>query len=158
VWMTLLFVTVYDIRHLIIPWSCSMLLIVLAVGRLGVMTYTAMPLPWLAWWAGPILAAPLLLISLVSWGRWMGWSDWILEISLGWLLGLTAGLTAFMLAFWIGAGVALVGLLAGRAWKNMQTRFTMHSEIPLAPFLILGALVAYFFHVDFFQTLNLLFS
>lgn len=31
VWMTLLFVVVYDLRHQIIPWSCSIFLIVLAL-------------------------------------------------------------------------------------------------------------------------------
>ncbi|MDB5224521.1 MAG: Prepilin peptidase [Candidatus Adlerbacteria bacterium] len=158
VWMVLLFVVIYDTRHLIIPWSCSIVLIVLALGRFIALYYTAAPIPWMAWWAGPILALPLFLISLVSWGRWMGWSDSLLEISLGWMLGLTAGLTAFMLAFWMGAGVAISGLLVTRIWKHRATRLTMNSEIPLAPFLILGAAVVYFFHVDIFTTLPLLFS
>lgn len=80
----------------------------------------------------------------------MGWGDSGLELSLGWLLGLTAGLTALVLAFWIGAlvGIALIILKKG---------LTIKSEVPFAPFLVLGALIVHFFHVDFFTTLPLLF-
>jgi prepilin signal peptidase PulO-like enzyme (type II secretory pathway) len=64
-------------------------------------------------------------------------------------LGLTVGLTALILAFWFGAavGITLISLKKG---------FKMKSELPFAPFLVLGALVAHFLHVDFFATLPLL--
>ena len=156
VWMTLLFVVIYDIKHTIIPWSCSVFLALLALLSLFVSFDTlqvAVPHAT-AFLAGPVLAAPLFLLSLVSMGRWMGWGDSALELSLGWFLGLTAGLTAFMLAFWSGALVGVV-LLALSRLKIF--RFTIKSEIPFAPFLIFGALVSHFFHVDFFQSLQVLF-
>jgi prepilin signal peptidase PulO-like enzyme (type II secretory pathway) len=81
----------------------------------------------------------------------MGWGDGFLEISLGLLLGLTAGLTALFVAFWSGALIGVVLLLVS---KN---RYTMRSEVPFAPFLILGCAVAYFLHVDIFSYLPLLF-
>lgn len=145
VWMTLLFVVVYDVRHTVIPWSCSGLLAALAVVYLIAGHHTN-PVDVAA---GPALALPLFLLSLVSGGRWMGWGDGALELGLGWLLGLTAGLTAFILAFWSGAlvGIALIFLSRG---------VTMKSEMPFAPFLILGAFVVHFFHVDFFSTLGTL--
>jgi prepilin signal peptidase PulO-like enzyme (type II secretory pathway) len=147
VWMTLLFVVVYDIRHTIIPWSCSLFLMALALGQLwfgdaGLWSYLA----------GPILATPLFLTSLVSWGRWMGWGDGALELSLGWLLGLSAGFTALVLAFWIGAGVGTILLAASRLG---YLRYTIKSELPFAPFLVLGAAIAYFSHVDFFSSISL---
>ncbi len=145
VWMTLLFAVVYDIRHTVIPWSVSGLLALLALGWLIASSPT--PLDILA---GPLLALPLFLFSLVSGGRWMGWGDSALELSIGWLLGLAAGLTALMLAFWSGAAVGIALILIKRGYK-------MNSELPFAPFLVLGALVVYFFHVDFFTTLPLLF-
>jgi leader peptidase (prepilin peptidase)/N-methyltransferase len=153
VWMTLLFVVVYDIRHTVIPWSASILLLGLAVLSLGIQFepgFAAFQPTTLDLLAGPILALPLFLFSLVSRGTWMGWGDSGLELSLGWLLGLTAGLTALVLAFWIGAvvGIALIWVKKG---------LTMKSEVPFAPFLVLGALIAHFFHVDFFTTLPLLF-
>ncbi len=153
VWMTLLFVVVYDLRHTVIPWSASILLMLLAVVSLFSAWEPSLALFYpsiLELLAGPLLALPLFLFSLVSQGRWMGWGDSGLELSLGWFLGLTAGLTALVLAFWIGAvvGIALIVFKKG---------LTMRSEVPFAPFLVLGAFIAHFFHVDFFTTLPLLF-
>lgn len=141
-WLTLLFVVVYDLRHKIIPWSALGLLFVLAC----VSFYLRGDFGVLAILAGPLLALPLALISLVSGGRAMGWGDSLLEISLGLYLGATVGLTAFVLGFWIGATVGIVLLVAVK-------RYTMKSEVPFAPFLIAGAAVAYFCNVDLFSTL-----
>jgi leader peptidase (prepilin peptidase)/N-methyltransferase len=151
VWMTLLFIVVYDIRHGIIPWSASILLAALAFASLFIsVTDISVGLPTVsALMAGPLLALPLFLFSLVSKGTWMGWGDSGLELSLGWLLGLTQGLTALMLAFWSGALVGIV-LMA------VSKRYTIKSEIPFAPFLVLGVLLAQFFHVDFFSSIYLL--
>lgn len=143
--LTLLFVVVYDIRHKIIPWEALGLAAALSLGLVYMQGLTAAALL-----AGPALAAPLLLLSLVSGGRWMGWGDGLLELSLGWLLGLTAGLTALILAFWAGAIVGIIAI-------GLSKRYTMSSEVPFAPFLILGAASAYFLHVDFFQALPALF-
>ena len=145
VWMTLLFIVVYDLRHQIIPWSSSGLLAALSLFHVWTLGFDVWSLA-----AGPLLAVPLLLLSLVSRGRWMGWGDGALELGLGWLLGLTAGLTAFMLAFWAGAVVGIMLML-------FSARVTMKSEVPFAPFLIFGAVCAYFLHVDLFQTLPALF-
>jgi prepilin signal peptidase PulO-like enzyme (type II secretory pathway) len=151
VWLTLLFVIVYDLRHFIIPWSASLTLMALAL--LGVALNLAGQPGGAAgeWWAGPVLAAPLLALSLVSRGRWMGWGDGFLELSLGWFLGISLGLTALLAAFWAGA---IVGVLLLVTAKN---RYTMRSEVPFAPFLILGCAIAYFLHVDLFPSLALLF-
>ncbi len=151
VWLVLLFVVVYDLRHFIIPWSASLTLIALAL--LGVLlNFLGQPGGAMGeWWAGPALAAPLLGVSLVSRGQWMGWGDGVLELSLGWLLGITMGLTAFLLAFWAGA---IAGVLLLMLAKN---RYTMRSEVPFAPFLIAGCAAAYFLHVDLFPNITLLF-
>ncbi|HVZ75814.1 MAG TPA: prepilin peptidase [Candidatus Paceibacterota bacterium] len=155
VWMTYLFVVVYDLKHTIIPWSCSILLAVLTFAALFVSfdwfsIHLVRPDIW-ALLAGPILAAPLTLLSLVSHGRWMGWGDGALEVSLGWMLGLSMGATALMLAFWIGAAVGILLML-------LKKGLTMKSELPFAPFLVLGALAVYFFHVDFFSSVAFLFQ
>lgn len=140
VWMVLLFVLVYDLRHKIIPWSASLTLMALGL----VHAY------FFATWWGIALGVPLLLLSLVSGGRWMGWGDGFLELSLGALLGLTAGLTALLVAFWAGAVVGIALIVARRG-------VTMKTEVPFAPFLILGVVAAHFLHVDLFSSLPLLF-
>lgn len=151
VWMVLLFVVVYDLRHFIIPWSASLILMALALGGVALALLGQEGGAMGEWWSGPALAAPLLLLSLVSQGRWMGWGDGFLELSLGWLLGISLGLTAFLVAFWTGAIVGVALLMIA---KN---RYTMRSEVPFAPFLIAGCAVAYFLHVDLFPNLTLLF-
>lgn len=154
VWMTLLFVVVYDLRHGIIPWSCSLFLIALALVNLGMTGHYGNLADVLA---GPLLALPLFLISVVSRGAWMGWGDGVLELSIGWLLGLLAGATALMLAFWSGALVGLALMAFSRIGRrNAMLQFTMRSEVPFAPFLVFGAFLAHFFHVDFFSSLLVL--
>lgn len=150
VWLIVLFIVVYDLRHMIIPTEAALLLALLAAG------YAYLSGSVLVMMAGPLLALPLFLLSAVSGGRWMGWSDSLFELSLGWLLGLTLGLTGLIFAFWIGAAVGLL-LMCVSAWQARKKRFTMGSEIPLAPFLALGAAVVYFSHVDLFAALPLLF-
>ena len=153
IWMTLLFIVVYDLRHSVIPWSASGILGVLTLVSLFVSFDTSpvfifLPNIW-SLLSGPILALPLVLLSSLSGGRLMGWGDPPLELSLGWLLGLTSGATALMLSFWIGA-------LSGILLIIFKKGLTMKSELPFAPFLVVGALIAYFFHVDFFYTLPFL--
>jgi len=169
IWLTILFIGVYDLRHTIIPWTCSISLMVLTF--LSLFLY-GMPSMW-ALLAGPLLALPLFLLSLVSRGTWMGWGDSAFELSLGWLLGIAGGVSALMIAVWSGAlvGLLLIGL------QKIHTKFahtsstgrskssfflwgrglTIKSEIPFAPFLAFGALLVYFFDVTFFATLPLLF-
>jgi leader peptidase (prepilin peptidase)/N-methyltransferase len=150
VWMILLFVVVYDLRHTIIPWVCSGLLAALAVVALfyNFDTFSFIMPDTYALLAGPLLALPLFLLSLISGGRWMGWGDSGLELSIGWFLGLTAGASALMLAFWSGAllGIALMALKKG---------LKMNSELPFAPFLVFGMFLVYFLHVDFFSMVTL---
>ncbi len=152
-WMTILFIVVYDLRHTVIPWSASALLALLAFASLflhGIPSASALL-------AGPLLALPLFLLSLVSRGRWMGWGDSAFELSLGWLLGATAGLSGFFLAFWSGAIVGLILLVVSQLpWKSRRAGFTMKSEIPFAPFLALGAALVFFFNVDFLSTFPVL--
>ncbi len=157
--MTLLFIVVYDIRHTIIPPSASILLGILAcVGlffQFGQGIQFVQPTLWTLV-AGPLLALPLFLLSLISGGRWMGWADSGLELSLGWLLGLSAGATALMISFWSGALVGIALLLFLSVWHRGRKHLTMKSEIPFAPFLVFSALFVHLFHVDFFSTLTIL--
>lgn len=154
VWMVLLFVVVYDLKHTIIPWVCSGLLVGLALFSLffDLNTLQVVMPSLTALLAGPVLALPLFLFSLVSGGRWMGWGDSGLELGIGWLLGLTLGVSALMMAFWSGAIVGVLLMLFSRiGWQRGHGHLTMVSEIPFAPFLVLGMFLAYAFHIDFFS-------
>lgn len=149
--LVLLFVLIYDLRHMLLPMQALILLCVISIMGLFISCNVVCEIETPHLWdllAGPVLGGPLLLISLISKGKWMGWGDGILELSLGWFLGIAYGLSALMVAFWSGAivGIALIAL---------QKRYTMKSEVPFAPFLIVGAGVAYFFHVDLYSIFTL---
>ncbi len=146
VWLTLLFILVYDLKHKIIPWSASGTLLILALAGLF-----AAPEPLTHFLAGALLALPLLLIWLLSRGRAMGLGDAPLMFSIGLLLGPWGGLTALAIAFWSGA-------LVGIALLFVSKRYTMKSEVPFAPFLIFGSWCVYFLHADFFSASLLLLS
>ncbi len=164
--MALLFAVVYDLRHLSLPLPALWVvggagLAAAALSCTGGVCSAAPPTPG-ALMAGPFIAAPLFAFSAISGGRWMGWGDGFLALGLSWFLGPTGGVTALCFAFWIGAvvGLALIGLSHLPARRGVHSpvragepRFTMISELPFAPFLMLGVLIVYFARIDLFITL-----
>jgi prepilin signal peptidase PulO-like enzyme (type II secretory pathway) len=153
----LIVTSVYDLKHKIIPDSLVFTFIGLGFIRLFIGGDVLFHMPTL--WnllAGPILFAPFAILFYVSKGRWMGFGDAKLAWGIGWFLGLTQGLSAIVMAFWIGAIVSVYLL----ARKNK--RLHMSSEIPFAPYLILGVFIALFTAVDvmhlqfFMDSFNLL--
>jgi prepilin signal peptidase PulO-like enzyme (type II secretory pathway) len=157
VWMVILFLVVYDWRHLILPLPALGVLIVLGCISLFLPPHHSAYLsffqlsfdPWRVA-AGPFLALPFALLSAISRGRWMGWGDGILALPIGWMLGITGGITAAMLAFWIGAliGTALIGIQP--LLKNSARSVGMKTALPFGPFLALGAAIVFFSQFDLF--------
>lgn len=142
----LLVIAVYDIRHKIIPDKLSLLLGIWSF--LGLFFFNSSGfyphLPSILELAsGLIIAAPFALFWLVSSGKWMGLGDAKLAISLGWLLGLSCALSGVVVAFWIGAIVGLALVIFSR-------KHGMKSEIPFAPYLVLGTLIAFLFELHLF--------
>ena len=132
-----------DLRTTYIPDRLSYLLAALSLLSV-VVTYGLTP-SWQVLIAGPLIAFPLAALWLVSRGTWIGLGDAKLALSMGWLFGITGGLTALVLSFWIGAAVSLTLLFLhkltsinrGGLLKRIPG-LTMKSEVPFAPFLILG--------------------
>jgi prepilin signal peptidase PulO-like enzyme (type II secretory pathway) len=139
----LLVITVYDIKHKIIPDRF-------------VYTFDAVALVSLfvggsSWWhvpgiwslvSGPLLALPFALVWLISKGTWMGLGDAKLVLGIGWLLGIGNGINALILAFWIAAAVSVIWLLV------TYRRFKPRTEIPFGPYLILGMYLVLFFNIQ----------
>lgn len=142
----LIVIAVYDLRHKIIPDSLALILGILAFAGLFIFNesgfYPHLPLMW-EFLSGLIIAAPFALFWLVSKGRWMGLGDAKLAIGLGWLLGLSRALSGMVLAFWIGAIVGLTLVIFSK-------KHGMKSEIPFAPYLVLGTLLAFLFNLSLF--------
>ena len=73
----------------------------------------------------------------------MGFGDAKLGLSVGLVLGAAWGFSAIILAFWIGAFVSLSYILLNKmAFIKSDNGLTMKSEIPFAPFIILGAWIS----------------
>ncbi len=146
-------IAVYDMRHKIIPNGLVYSFILLALGKLFLFTYLfAWPLGTLALLnltAPLLLAFPFAFLWFISRGMWIGFGDAKLALGIGALLGLAHGLSAIMIAFWIGAayGIVLIALS-----KLFPARFPAGvgpaSEIPFAPFLILGTCIVLFTQID----------
>ena len=157
---TLVVIVVYDLLHTIIPDEYVLIAsgIALLMGLLEIAYAHS--------WEGALshalgaLVGFLFFASLwaVSKGRWVGLGDAKLALPLGFILGWPGIVSCIILSFWIGAGISLVLLGAQKVVKKGRLRvpflsssLTIKSEIPFAPFLILGFLLVYFFGVDVFM-------
>lgn len=147
-------ITVYDIKHKIIPDGLVIAFSVLAllnilVDYLLIENNVEQVKERLIWFlvGGPVLALPLFLIWLISRGQWMGLGDPKLVLGIGWFLGPILGLSAVILAFWLGAfyGIVLI-ILSKFKWHGLNIHGK--TEVPFAPFLILGFLLVLFFEID----------
>jgi len=142
----LVVIAFYDLRHKIIPDALAFVLGILAFAGLFFFNvngfYPHVPSIW-EFLSGLIIAAPFAFFWLVSKGKWMGLGDAKLAISLGWLLGLSSALSGVVLAFWIGA-------IVGLSLVIFSKKHGMKSEIPFAPYLVLGTLLAFIFELHLF--------
>ncbi len=147
----LMLIFVYDVRHKIIPDTHVYSFIALALLH-GVLSHVLLGTNlWSFLFAGPLLALPFWLLWSVSRGTWMGFGDVKLAWGIGWMLGISAGVSAIILAFWIGAVVSLGIMAYNKIRERMYPAWIhnplgMKSEVPFAPFLILGCLLVYYFN------------
>ncbi|MEX0910387.1 MAG: prepilin peptidase, partial [Candidatus Paceibacterota bacterium] len=85
------------------------------------------------------------LLWFLSRGRLMGFGDAKLVFGLGLWLGLTGASYAVALAFIIGAvvGLGLIFISQSKTLARKLPLFTLKSEVPFAPFLVIGAFISY---------------
>lgn len=151
-------IAVYDIRHTIIPDGFVYLfgLTALLLHAPFVLTLT-LPVAFFysieVFVSGIAVAAPLFFLWCISRGDWMGLGDVKLALGIGWALGVAGGFTALVLAFVSGAVIGVTLLVLPQVIRRLALsaplrQFTMKSEVPFAPFLILGFFLVFFFSVD----------
>ncbi len=164
----LVVITVYDFKHKIIPDG---FVYAFAIVAFLFNCFSAQNDSIILMWpelttiiAGPVLALPFYLLWLFSGGRWMGLGDAKLALGIGWMLGLTQGISALLIAFWSGAIVSVIILIFQEVWKGLSKenmfkhkfklpRLNMKSEIPFAPFLIIGLLASFFMDYNIINAL-----
>lgn len=148
----LVVIGVYDIKHKIIPNKLVYIFISVAFLRAFSMaligfyvlgdSFNSVLLNLLS---GPIVALPLFLIWFLSKGRAMGFGDVKLALGLGWMTSLWVALASLMIAFWVGGIVGIILLFL------FSKKITMKTEVPFAPFLISGTIIAFFFNINIFN-------
>jgi prepilin signal peptidase PulO-like enzyme (type II secretory pathway) len=165
VFAVILLISIYDLKHFIIPDSFLITLFLLTTLHVLISSFyssvslssqlSALSLSAL------VLAFPFLLIFLISRGRWLGFGDVKYIAVIGFFLGIVEGLSAVILAFWIGA-VFSVGVLMLKKIRShinlpmLSNNLTIKSEIPFGPFLSAGILISFYFSLDLFQVRSLL--
>jgi leader peptidase (prepilin peptidase)/N-methyltransferase len=151
IFSVLMVVTVYDIKHKIIPDILAIVFGVLSFIGLFLFDFSGpyayllhFHLPnFLSILSGLIVASPFAFFWLVSSGRWMGLGDAKLALGIGWFLGLSQAFSALAVSFWIGSIFGIFLVLSSKKYK-------MKSEIPFAPYLVLGTILAFLFNLHLF--------
>jgi len=145
VFSLLIVIFVYDLKHKIIPdalvWIFNVISLLILFDRLGFNNILNQS-NHLELLSGPILFSFFAFFWVISSGKWMGFGDAKLALGVGWLLGFSGGVLAILLAFWTGAIWSLfaMGFNKLNIFKN---KLTIKSEIPFAPFIILGLLIVF---------------
>ncbi|MHB8651881.1 MAG: prepilin peptidase [Minisyncoccota bacterium] len=153
----LVIIAVYDLRHQIIPDGLVYTFALLSLGHLAVQAGSVavfFSAPYIYdVLAGPLFALPLAGLWVVSRGRWIGLGDAKLALGMGWFLGIAAGASALMLSFWIGAVVGLALIVAAHMHTRLipHSRYSLKSEIPFGPFMVLATFVVLFCHFNIFN-------
>jgi leader peptidase (prepilin peptidase) / N-methyltransferase len=110
--------------------------------------------------AGMVLAGLLagIFFFILWWysaGTWLGFGDVKLIIPLGMFVGMSHIFSFIVLSFWIGAGISLL-LLGYQYFKKrgqqhlrfFHSGFTMKSEVPFAPFLVISFVMTFWLKID----------
>lgn len=160
----LVVVLVYDLYHMIIPDELSFFLAVIATLIVGYEAWLIGSVGWLGYGILSALIAFLFFFSLwwFSGGQWLGFGDAKLSVSLGMLVGLSGLFSLIVWSFWIGALISVSIILVQKINLHKYLGFgrarrvKMKSEVPFAPFLIIGFVMVYYFNaniLDFIESI-----
>lgn len=130
----LLGLVLYDLAHQILPPSLLTIFVIVSAVT-GLLTAGSFFFDSLV--VAAVLGGILALIHLLSRGRAMGFADAPLAFGLALLTG-DAALSGFLFSFWIGAAIGIIILLMRPRGHRIGV------EVPFAPFLAAGFLLAYF--------------
>ncbi len=163
-WLFLLIIMVYDIRHKIIPdfFSASFFISAVFITLISAQQEGNYHLIVNHGIASLILGGFFFFLWFFSNGRAMGFGDVKLSLGIGMYLGISVGLSAIAYAFWIGAlyallriGIQKLSMMGTNQLSSGKNTLTMKSEVPFAPFLIIGTFLAFvlssdIFHISYF--------
>ena len=132
----LLALVLYDLAHQILPQSLLVIFVVASIAT-GFFLAPTLSAFLFSLASAFLIGTSLALIHVFSRGRAMGLADAPLAFGLTVLTGSTA-VSGFVFSFWVGALIGIVLLLRRPRGSRMGV------EVPFAPFLAIGFLLAYF--------------
>lgn len=95
---------------------------------------------------GPlVVAAPFLLIWLLTKGRALGFGDVLLYLAVGAFFGVEQGLAVLLISVWLGAAVGIIVYIQRKKKHNTNT------AIPFVPFIVVAFLIVLFTDVGIFS-------
>ncbi len=155
---SLIIIFVYDLKHYIIPdkilFPAIAISIIYHVLSIMIAENYTLYINNTLYYAGSAVIASGFFLALVlaSRGKWMGLGDVKLAFLMGLVLGWPDVLVALFLAFALGAAVGLTLILISREPFSVGERFSrdynlnysLRSQIPFGPFLIVGTFVSLF--------------
>ena len=131
----LIIIFVYDLKHYIIPDKIIYLAIIISLifnflifKQFQIFKYSIL--------SAFGVAVFLLLIFLLSRGKWLGFGDVKLGFFMGLFLGFPDILVSLFSAYLIGAIIGVGLIISGKK--------TLKSEVPFGPFLVAGTFIAFF--------------
>lgn len=144
----LIIISVYDYHHKIIPAGYSYFLFVLSIVYVFSAGYIFFDLKFLIQntLSGIALFLFFFLLSYLSHEKWMGYGDSKLAVSIGLFLGPAKSLMALTFSFWLGMIFGIFVIL-------LSKKLSLKSQVPFAPFLSLGAFLAFLIELDFIYLL-----
>lgn len=151
----IILVSVYDIRHMIIPNEFIYPLIGLSFLQLffSLQPFSFVFPSLLQILSGPLLALPFILLWLVSKGQWIGFADSKIALAIGWFLGIHQGFFAVLIGFWAGAIIGVLYLVYAKYILHKTIR-----QIPFGPFLLTGLIVAFLYNINIHTFISLMYN
>ena len=150
-------ITVYDIAHMVIPDQFVVTMLLLAILQKVYFYVSGSSIENIIYSVLAAMSASAFFYAMwrYSAGKWLGFGDVKLVFPLALLVGYKAVFSMVVLSFWAGAGISLVYI----GWQYLEKRgkphlrfarenITIKSEVPFAPFLIVGFLLTYLWHID----------
>lgn len=148
--VTLGVITLYDLKHKIIPINFfygffALTCVVLFSRYLDDASFYTLISPI-------IVALPFLILWLISSGKWLGFGDVLMFMAVGAFFDIFQGLAVFFLSVWIGAVTGVILKLLESKKYNLKT------AIPFIPFVTIAIIIVLFTDTDILAIAQLLVS
>lgn len=143
VFSLLIVMSVYDMRHMILPWGLMRIfLVTVFLGSLAT-AYITTGITFTNVISGFLIAFPFWVLWYFTKGKAMGFGDIELMCGFGFMLGIASGIAAVMISFWAGALFVFLKMIISRKVLHGKV------QIPFGPFLVFGAFLAFIFDITY---------